>query len=126
MWKELLYKEPLEPGHFTAEEAFKGGQEYGRTKQNNPVSESYDAAARSAARRWYESALTDEKARRALESVNETGSRREKKEIDHSTWEDLIFKAVRELPSVDDLGLSAFQAGWAVQAAAGAWKEEHP
>ncbi len=134
--KEMLYREPLEPENLTPEEAFQEGKQGDTTN--------YDAAARKAGRTWFEAGMENDAVAKVLGKILRLSKSRDRwqehhglsDDAAHQVWQDhfldlmdyLSFVMKTQEPErkreIDSTGLSMFQAGWAVQAAADALKEE--
>ena len=108
----MLYAEPLEPKKLTVEQAFEAGKAF--VKGNKDAGIDYDAAGRQAARLCYEAAKTNPELNRTLHEIENLDS----KALGHSKWEHELFALMERFPQLNGLGLSAFQASWAIQAAA--------
>jgi hypothetical protein len=132
-WKEILWKEPLEPPKLTPEEVFEAVKKEDFS--------GYDAAARKCARLLYEAAQKNCKIGYVLgkmSEISEKVSRFFKKGSTqhHQLWQDwfldmddfLSYALEKETPeiqkAIDDVGPTGFMWGWAVQAAIGALKED--
>jgi len=136
-WKEVLYKEPLEPPDISK-------LKYPLTKEESKILETaYDAAARKAARILFETALKNCMVGKVLGRVYGLHKHMQTwiyesldKDIRHQIWQDRMFDLIdfldyvleKEAPEankeIDEIGLSMFQAGWAIQASAYALAEE--
>lgn len=132
-WKELIFKEPLEPPKLTLKETFEAGERGDFS--------GYDAAARKCARLLYDAAQKNcmvGKVLGQIHKINERVSQYLKKGSTehHQLWQawflDLVsflgYVLEKEEPEINkqikEVGPTGFMWGWAVQAAIGALRED--
>jgi hypothetical protein len=136
-WKELLYKEPLEPRIKPEEFTLLLLED---PEKKKIVLEDYDVCQRKAARIYFETAIHNYRVCYVLGRIWALHQRKKNwplpEEVAHSIWEDHFFDLVKflyyvmgkEAPEqekeIGSLKLSIIQMGWAVQAAVYTLAEE--
>jgi hypothetical protein len=145
-WKEVLYKEPLEVDKEKVHQLlFKKLWDQHTEEDKSFLAQSYDIAARKAARIYFEAALENCMVGTVLGKIRHINDRMRsdnwiykplKEDQRHQIWQDMFLDMLsfldyvmgKEVPDkdkeIESIGLSMFQGGWAVQAAANALVEE--
>jgi hypothetical protein len=145
-WKEVLYKEPLEVDKEKVHQLlFKKPWDQHTEEDKSFLAQSYDVAARKAARIYFEVAQGNCMVGSVLGAIKRLSDRMSsnnwvykplKEDQRHQIWQDAFFdllsfleyvmekEASERNKEIDAVGLSSFQGGWAVQAAVKALEEE--